>query len=66
MYNKYEVVIMQELYQKSMQMIKELDIKSEKAYNALLKDYKLLSSESLKYICQTRSFYEIIEIAKEA
>ena len=47
-------------------LLKELNIKSEKAYNALLKDYKLLSSESLKYICQTRSFYEIIEIAKEA
>ena len=57
---------MKEMYQKSMQMIKDLDIKSEKAYDALLKDYKLLSSESLKYIYQTRSFFKIIEIAKEA
>ncbi len=57
---------MKEMYQKSMQMIKELDIKSEKAYNLLLKDYKILSSESLKYICDTRSFYKIIKLAKEA
>lgn len=57
---------MREMYQKSMQMIKDLDIKSEKAYNALLKDYKILSSESLKYISGTRSFYKIIEMAKGA
>lgn len=57
---------MKEMYEKSMRMIKELNIKSEKAYNLLLKDYKLLSSESLKYISGTRSFYEIIEIAKES
>lgn len=56
---------MKEMYQKSMQMIKELNIKSEKAYNTLLKDYNLLSSESLKYINGTRSFYKIIKIAKE-
>ena len=47
---------MKELFQKSMQMIKELDIKSEKAYNKLHDNYLILSSESLKYICQTRSF----------
>ena len=47
---------MQEMYEKSMQMIKNLNVKSEKAYKLLLKDYLLLSSESLKYICQTKSF----------
>ncbi len=57
---------MKEMYQKSMQMIKIMNIKSEKAYNKLHKDYLLLSSESLKYITNTRSFYKIIEIAKEA
>ncbi len=57
---------MEEMYLQSMQMIKELDVKSEKAYNALMKNYKLLSSESLKYICQTKSFYKIIQMAKEA
>lgn len=56
---------MKEKYLQSMQMIKDFDIKSEKAYNALVKDYKILSSESLKYISQTRSFYKIIQMAKE-
>jgi hypothetical protein len=55
---------MQEMYEKSMQMIKNLNVKSEKAYKLLLKDYLLLSSESLKYICQTKSFYDVIERAK--
>lgn len=49
-----------------MQMIKMLDIKSEKAYNKLHKKYLLLSSQSLKYIIDTNSFYKIIEIAKES
>ena len=57
---------MEELYQYSMQMIKMLDIKSEKAYNKLHKKYLLLSSQSLKYITNTRSFYQIIEIVKES
>lgn len=57
---------MEELYQYSMQMIKMLNIKSEKAYNKLHKKYLLLSSQSLKYITNTRSFYQIIEIVKES
>ncbi len=57
---------MEELYQYSMQMIKMLAIKSEKAYNKLHKKYLLLSSQSLKYITNTRSFYQIIEIVKES
>jgi hypothetical protein len=45
-------------------MIKELNIKSEKEYNKLLHQYLILSSESLKYISQTRRFKKIIKIAK--
>lgn len=56
---------MKEMYQKSLQMIKFLKIKSEKEYDALMKDYFLLSSESLKYISQTRDFNKIIKIAEE-
>lgn len=56
---------MKEAYLKSLQMIKRLDLKNEKQYNELLKNYLLLNSESLKYISQTRSFKKIIKIAKE-
>ena len=56
---------MKEAYEKSLQMIKVLNIKNEKEYNKLLKDYLILSTESLKYISQTRRFKKIIKIAKE-
>ena len=56
---------MQESYQKSLQIIKELNIKSEKEYNKIAKERLLLSSESLKYISQIKSFYEIIKVANE-
>ena len=56
---------MEEIYIKSLQMIKRSKIKNEKQYNELLKNYLLLNSESLKYISQTRSFKKIIKIAKE-
>ena len=56
---------MKEAYLKSLQMIKELKIKNEKEYNKLLHSYILLSSESLKYISQTRSFKKIIKLARE-
>ena len=56
---------MKEMYIKSLQMIKALNIKKEKDYNKLLHSYLILSSESLKYISQTRSFKRIIKIAKE-
>ena len=56
---------MQEYYLKSLQMIKKLNIRNEKEYNELLHYYKILSSESLKYISQTRRFKKIIKIAKE-
>ena len=57
---------MKEAYLKSLHMIKELNIKSEKEYNKLLHQYLILSSESLKYISQTRRFKKIIKIAKAA
>lgn len=57
---------MKEKFEKSLQMIKLLEIKTEEEYNRLLKHYLILSSESLKYISQTRDFDRIIEMAKEA
>lgn len=56
---------MQKYYLKSLQMIKKLNIKNEKEYNKLLKNYSILSAESLKYISQTRRFKKIIKIAKK-
>lgn len=56
---------MEEMYIKSLQMIKELNIKTEKEYNRLLNNYLLLNSESLKYISQTRRFKDIIELSEE-
>lgn len=57
---------MKELYERSLHMIKELNIKTEKEYNKLLHQYLILSSESLKYIAQTRKFNKIIKLAKAA
>ena len=56
---------MKEAYLKSLQMIKELGIQNEEEYNKLLHNYLILSTESLKYISQTRSFKKIIKLAKE-
>lgn len=56
---------MEELYQYSMQMIKTLDIKSEKEYNKLHKKYLLLSSQSLKYINNIKNFNKIIDLANK-
>lgn len=56
---------MKELYKKSLQMIKELNIQNEEQYNRLLNSYKILSSESLKYMSRTRKFKKIIRLAKE-
>lgn len=56
---------MQEAYIKSLQMIKKLNIKNEKEYNKLLKDYLILSSESLKCISRTRKFKKIVKLAEE-
>ena len=56
---------MKEMYIKSLQMIKRLNIQNEEEYNKLLNNYLILNVESLKYISQTRSFKKIIKIAKE-
>ena len=56
---------MKEAYLKSLQMIKTLNIKNEKEYNKILKDYLILNAESLKYISQTRKFKKIIKLAEE-
>lgn len=56
---------MEEAYIKSLQMIKQLNIKSEKEYNKLVQNYLILNVESLKYISRTRKFRKIIQLAKE-
>ena len=56
---------MKEAYLKSLQMIKRLDLKNEKQYNELLKNYLILNSESLKYISQTKNFKDIIKLSRE-
>lgn len=56
---------MKSAYEKSLQVIKKLNIKTEEEYNRLLNNYLLLSSESLKYISQTREFKKIIKLIKE-
>ena len=56
---------MKEMYLKSLQMIRTLNIENEMQYNKLVKDYLILTSESLKYISQTRRFKKIIKIARK-
>ena len=56
---------MKEAYYKSLQMIKELNIKNEKQYSELVKNNMILSAESLKYISQTKNFKKIIKYARE-
>lgn len=55
---------MQELYEKSLRIIRTLNIKTEEEYNKLLKDYLILNVESLKYISETRDFNTIIKYAE--
>jgi hypothetical protein len=55
---------MKEMYIKSLRMIKELNIKNKKEYIKLVRDYRILNLESLKYISQTRSFRKIRKLAK--
>ena len=56
---------LRELYKKSLQMIKELNIKRVYEYNKILKEYSLLNVQSLKYISQKDDFTEIVKLAKE-
>ena len=56
---------MKEKYIKSLQMIKELNIKTEKEYKALVKNNLILRLPSLKYISCTDNFTDILKLAKE-
>ena len=55
---------MKEMYIKSLQMIKELNIKNKKEYMKLVRNYRILNLESLKYISRTRNFRKIKKMAK--
>lgn len=55
---------MKEEYEKSLQMIKELNVKNKKEYRKLVRNYLILNFESLKYISQTKSFRKIKKMAK--
>lgn len=55
---------MKELYIKSLRMIKNLNVKNKKQYIKLVRDYRILNLESLKYICQTKRFRKIRKLAK--
>ena len=55
---------MKEMYIKSLQMIKELNVKNKKEYRELVRNYLILNFESLKYISQTKSFRKIKKMAK--
>lgn len=57
---------MKEMYIKSLRMIKELNIKNKKEYIKLVRDYRILNLESLKYISQTRNFRKIRKMAENA
>ena len=50
---------------KSLQMIRILGIKNQSDYEYLAKDFLILSSESLKYMSQKKSFEEIIKMAND-
>lgn len=56
---------MKEFYEKTLQMIKILNIKNEKDYYKLMENYLLLSIDSLKYISGTKKFKKIISIANK-
>nr|DAP86684.1 MAG TPA: hypothetical protein [Caudoviricetes sp.] len=54
---------MKSTYQRSLRMIKELDVKNKKEYRKLVRNYLILNFESLKYMSQTKSFRKIKKIA---
>lgn len=56
---------MKEAYKKSLQMIKILNIKTEKEYIKILRDYLLLSLPSLKYMSGEEDFDKIIKLSEE-
>ena len=56
---------MEKYFMKSLQMIRIFNIRNQEEYRCLLEHYLLLSTVSLKYISQKRTFKEIIELARE-
>jgi hypothetical protein len=54
---------MKELYIKSLRMIKNLNVKNKKQYIKLVRDYRILNLESLRFISQTKSFRKIRKLA---
>lgn len=56
---------MKEAYEKSLQMIKILNIKTEREYIRILQDYLLLSLPSLQYITGEKDFNKIIKLSEE-
>lgn len=56
---------MQEMYKKSLQMIKILKIKNQKQYSEITKYFLLLNIQSLKYMSKTKDFRKIIKLARE-
>ena len=56
---------MQEMYQKSLQMIKQYNISTPEEYIKLVKDNLILNIESLKWMTQTRRRKKILKIANE-
>lgn len=54
-----------EAYLKSLQMIKILNIKTEREYIRILQDYLLLSLPSLQYITGEKDFNKIIKLSEE-
>ena len=54
---------MEKEYIKSLQMIKDLNIKSELEYTKLLRQFILLNLRSLKYMAGTKSFKNIVKLA---
>ena len=56
---------MKEAYEKSLQMIKILNIKTEEEYIKILRDYLLLSLPSLKYMSGEEDFDKIIKLSEE-
>ena len=56
---------MKEMYIKSLQMIKILNIKTEEEYIKILRNYLLLSLPSLKYMSGEEDFNKIIKLSEE-
>ena len=56
---------MENLFIKSLHMIKVLGIKNQGQYRSLQKDFLVLTLDSLKYISQKKDFKEIIKMAEE-